>query len=295
MNAIQVGSAASKMLLKEQAAEVIGITSKGIFLRVGTYGVIYVTCETSHGPLNINIDDSHHLSARVPLDASARIKRHDIIFPQLRLEINTAFAPIWHAPARSGSPLHSEERCFKLKEVLALCKDYRKNDSLLALAYEDQPSSQSVCALHGAYHRMKHILHCPKQPYVFESNDSGEKSIFEEAAQFFGIGRGLTPCGDDLITGIMITLSRWGDILVPGLNINNLTRNLTLSAYQKTTLLAANLIECAGNGQADHHLLLALDGLVTGNASISAIASSLASWGSTSGFDALAGMALVLS
>jgi hypothetical protein len=66
------------------------------------------------------------------------------------------------------------------------------------------------------------------------------------------------------------------------------------TAYQKTTTLSANLIDCAGNGQADERLLLAVDGMITGEPGPDACLEALINWGSSSDRDALVGMGLVL-
>ncbi len=79
------------------------------------------------------------------------------------------------------------------------------------------------------------------------------------------------------------------------MEVEELTRHLLPLAYQKTTTLSANLIECASLGQADERLLLALDGIMTANPDPPTCAAALAAWGNTSGHDALVGMALCIT
>jgi hypothetical protein len=111
---------------------------------------------------------------------------------------------------------------------------------------------------------------------------------------FIGLGAGLTPAGDDLIAGYLLALRRWGDVLAPEIDQVGLSQAILDKAYTKTTRLAANLMECAAQGQADERLIWALDGIATGEILPAEAAAYLGAWGSTSGLEALAGMALVL-
>jgi len=109
-----------------------------------------------------------------------------------------------------------------------------------------------------------------------------------------GQGTGLTPAGDDVILGCLLALSRWGHILSPYLDLQALQQPLISQAYRQTTLLSANLIECAASGQADERLLLALDGIFTGQPSTEQCAALLLGWGNSSGCDALVGMGIAI-
>jgi hypothetical protein len=113
-----------------------------------------------------------------------------------------------------------------------------------------------------------------------------------ELEGLLGLGSGLTPSGDDLTMGFLLYLKRWGHVLAPGLDLATLAPVIVPLATRKTTTLSANLIECALNGQANERLLLALDGILTGEPDPATCASYLAGWGNTSGLDALVGMAL---
>ncbi|MBM4425580.1 MAG: DUF2877 domain-containing protein, partial [Chloroflexi bacterium] len=111
----------------------------------------------------------------------------------------------------------------------------------------------------------------------------------ERAAPLIGLGRGLTPSGDDLILGLLLLLNRRGDFVEP------FNRQMIEHARRRTTALSANLIECAARGEADERLLAAADCLLTGQPDAPTAARTLASWGASSGADTLAGMAMALS
>jgi hypothetical protein len=112
---------------------------------------------------------------------------------------------------------------------------------------------------------------------------------------FLGLGAGLTPSGDDLITGFLLTANRWGERLVPTFDLAALNQEILAPARKATNSLSASLIQCAAQGQADERLILALDGIIAGAPDASACVTALAGWGSSSGFDALVGMAVFLT
>lgn len=123
---------------------------------------------------------------------------------------------------------------------------------------------------------------------------SSVPAITAAIVPFLGLGRGLTPSGDDLTCGLLLTLNRFGAALAPQVDCAALNAAVLPQAYARTTLLSANLIECASRGQADERLLTALDGLMSGKPEAVSCAALLAGYGNSSGLDALAGMALAI-
>ncbi len=118
--------------------------------------------------------------------------------------------------------------------------------------------------------------------------------ILAALTPLLGLGAGLTPAGDDMLLGLLLAYHRWGSALRPSFDVAKLSDLLNRAASQKTTLLSANLIACASQGQADERLISALDGMLTGDPAPEQCARSLSGWGSSSGCDALVGMALAI-
>ena len=88
-----------------------------------------------------------------------------------------------------------------------------------------------------------------------------------------------------------------GELLVRGLELfvevlQDLNRRLVAAAYERTTRLSANLIECAALGESDERLLNVVDCILTGSPPVAECLPELLTWGSSSGVDALAGMAV---
>jgi hypothetical protein len=110
-----------------------------------------------------------------------------------------------------------------------------------------------------------------------------------------GAGDGLTPSGDDFVIGLLLTLKRWGNLLLPGQDLQTLTKTVVDAAYKKTTLLSANLIECAALGQADERLIAALDWLMSDISQESSCLDEMLGWGNSSGSDVFVGFVVGLS
>jgi hypothetical protein len=105
----------------------------------------------------------------------------------------------------------------------------------------------------------------------------------------------LTPSGDDLVIGLLLSLNRCRDAVWPREDRHKLNRQVVAAAYRNTTTLSANLIECAALGQADERLINAVDSIAYGVVRGPQVVDDLLGWGNSSGVDALAGMAIVLS
>jgi hypothetical protein len=94
--------------------------------------------------------------------------------------------------------------------------------------------------------------------------------------------------------GLLLALNRWAYRLDYDLEIEKFSQGIVHHARQKTTTISYNLLECASEGQADERLVKALDGLFTGQFCPDECAAQLLTWGSSSGCDALVGMALAI-
>jgi hypothetical protein len=128
-----------------------------------------------------------------------------------------------------------------------------------------------------------------------EMDSSNHLPNAETVTSLLGYGSGLTPSGDDFIVGLLLALNRWKGVLAPSGDLNTLNHRVVEAAYEKTTTLSANLIECAASGLADERLIAALDWLMSGNSRDSDFVDELLSWGNSSGMDVFMGFAIALS
>jgi hypothetical protein len=283
-----LGSIANNLISHNQDAVVYGTTSRGIFLRLAVDWILFITDEVYPGPLSLNLACRLERSSLPNPGTIARISQHVVSFEQPKWIIDTRQTEVWSAPARQGEWLPVAERTRILSSILDLCLTSKKNYPLLPLLCVDQDLLQPFQGLQPHYKSLQRFF---QQPTFNQT----QERLADLLGPFIGAGQGLTPAGDDMILGVLLALSRWGDRIGYWPSSSQFHRVFLPTVYSKTTLLSANLIECALNGQADERLLSALDGLVIGTLDAASIFELLSQWGSSSGMDALVGMALVLS
>ena len=300
-----VGSIAADLLASAPGSRITGVTSRGVFLQLrlpeapgGKAGalaatmrewVIFLSAERWRGPLSLNLELSPGAALPLAVHTPVEIQPGSLFFPTARLELVTTGAAVWQAPEPALAPLSRVERLARLQAVIQQVLFAGQESSLVellswaAVEAPAPPWSQASTGLQRLW-RLKQACNRP---------DSAE--LVESLGAFQGLGAGLTPAGDDLINGFLLALGRWKVLFPPGLAAGGLQQSLPERAAAATTSLAASLTACASLAQSDERLVLALDGLVTGVPAAGECAALLASYGRTSGFDALIGMAAALA
>ena len=218
--------------------------------------MVFLSTETWNGPLTI----------RVPGVALRTLSQGDraatapgsILFPGLHIHFPAATC--WQAPPRPEGLLPPAEREARLERVT----------SLLEAKWPEKPVELFEAHL----------------PAIRAAVSRGQAVELADAlAELLGLGAGLTPAGDDLACGALLGLARWGNALAPTIDLDAVADALLPQAWKRTTALSASLVECAAHGQADERLLMALDGLITGQPAADECAALLAAYGSSSGAD----------
>ena len=147
----------------------------------------------------------------------------------------------------------------------------------------DVPAAVALSAEHAALLERLIMLHSALQAGNCQATIAGLTSLL-------GQGRGLTPSGDDVVIGLLLMLNRWHT----DRDWTEVNRTVIAAAYQRTTTISANLIDCAADGQGDERLITVADGIAAGLVPIDECVNCVLSWGSSSGVAALAGMAVVV-
>lgn len=263
--------------------QIIGDTSKGIFFRHPSKRVIFLSREKFCGPLSITLSQPNHMI--LGDDARADMTSDRIRVSQ-EFDIDFQSARIWNPPGWDAS--HSERidplviRAIRLMSLTA-----NKTENLLnRLPLLDGDADLSDSSEKPLVERFQPIL-----------NDFGKAPIEQQVSQLervIGYGRGLTPSGDDFLCGIVLGMVRYrlASPAIPGIEL--LRAHLLPAAYEKTTLVSANIMEFSFRGQTDERIIEGLDEILTRNPSINKLESSLMGWGNTSGLDTLAGLLVLL-
>ncbi len=249
-----LGSKARQLLKAAETGALWGTTSQGIFIHLPPRGMVFLSFETYRGPLTANLEGDKLLLKDLRSGDQANVADGRLVFSSAGLRLVWEDAEPWDAPEIPVEVLPKERLLDRYKEIRERIRTRRETS-------------------------------VPQIDFRLDQRQEGLQALL-------GQGSGLTPAGDDVILGCLLTLKRWGNRFLPGLDIQELSQVLVSAAFNQTTLLSANLIECATAGQADERLIAALDGILTGQTEVEDCAALLLAWGDSSGCAALDGMGI---
>ena len=256
--------------------DVLGVTSKGVFLQNASREVVFVSGEVFRGPLTINLHELLDFKALYTVGERCQISNGWLTFPGCKVLLGSA--SVWEPPliifTKDGAHFAFHRGIELAGELIG---DY--DDGLFFPfidALIDQPNAEKNENLWDLIPNL---------------NDGQTEHMLEG---LLGFGGGLTPAGDDFICGFLLAKFYLGNLddfsKIPLID----TDNIVTLAKSKTTALSASLIRCAVQGKADERVLNALRWIAAGQGEIEEIKKELLSYGSSSGVDTIAGMLAAL-
>jgi hypothetical protein len=289
IDAASTGYIALETLAPGGDARVMGISSRGIFIKTAGAWLVFVSFGRFRGPLTLNLSKFDDTLASINTGDLVKIQTNGLLFPHIDLNISTAGCEVWRAPLRPTLSLPETERRKNVTQIAsaALTRGVELSPYLpavLNLLNSQAPPARKVAPEGADVHSIHRYL---------RENDL--TNLIGSLGSFLGAGEGLTPGGDDFLIGLLLSINRWGDVLWPGQDIGMLNQSVIEAAYEGTTTLSANLIDCAVRGQADERLINALDWMMSGDIHERDIITNLLGWGHSSGVNAFAGMASVIT
>jgi len=270
---------------------IIGITSRGFYTKSSSRWIIYISEESFRSPLTINLKAPDSFWSGISHGMHLSYISGRLLFPDMNIRLIVSKHRIWEIPSPGETkPLKSKRKVgFKIiAEIL------RRNDGdtqlrelILATL---QPSSEIGAPLNGSILSHDTIIQWQ------ESIRTGQiHPLIESVERLLGLGEGLTPSGDDMILGLMLSLNRWKSSLWTGGDLNKLNEYVITKAYEQTTTLSANLIEMACRGISDERLIQVVDALM-GVADLSEeMLQRMLQWGDSSGLAALLGCTIAIT
>lgn len=284
INASSVGERAWEAFVTSLSGSVIGVTSGGIFMRAGADQIVFISRLAYRSPLTITLDPDKSALQLLEVGMAVEFTPERLFFPQPSLTILVDSGVRWAAPLPAVDLVDRSGGISERLRSLACGVWQQKGDlglSVLLPGLLQLPNSEKT----------EHSLVEERVMAVHSRLRGGSFSSLENALlSLLGLGRGLTPSGDDLLVGFLLALNRWPEALQPHFDVGGLNRQIAAMAYQATTHLSANLIACAAAGAADERLLDGLDYVVTGQGNADLITVQLAEMGSSSGADSLVGI-----
>ena len=284
-NIASIGSMAWEVWQHDQIGRVIGVTSRGLFLAIEPR-VLFVSFERWRGPLTINLDQSIDQLRAMDVGAEAVFSNARLIFPATELSLSASSAAVWQASLPVSAPGPIDQRIHTLKQIanIVTSRALVRGFAPFLAPLLDLPTSGPLSTEQAA---VLSVLRALRQA----QRDHDMPAMQDNINRLLGYGNGLTPSGDDCVLGFLLMLNRWQ----ANRDWHHLNQAGIDAAYQKTTNLSANLIECAAQSTADERLLMVADGIATRSASIDECVECVLDWGNSSGIDALTGMALAFS
>ena len=270
-----------------QSGEVIGNTSRGIFIRTEFNRIVFLSSERFLNPLNVSLQPFPPPLHDVALNEVVSMGEACIVFPIRQVRIQIPIDQVHAVAAKPPYHLDFTEQ----KQIL---------EAITAAMLKKKNPSRYASALHDYLRDCPSTVDAPNTLTRFRSlslvTQNNQHDLVQAALKgFIGEGSGLTPSGDDLICGYLLAVNRWNPRSWTTDTLQALNSSIISFAAVKTTTLSANLIEIAAEGEADERLILALDSVFTGDPSPEKTAEMLISYGSSSGMDAFAGMALAIN
>ena len=299
--AVSLGEFAKGLLHQQENAVPAGTSSRGLYLRPPDDTILFLSFEKFRGPLTVNINTKHGAIPEIKSDSPVFLSPAKITFPEEGIQINLENAEVWNASLPSGK-LPAETSRSRLESTIEQTLRLTERNNSQDLLNSVLPGNTiHIPDIPGFDHHLTQFL------AALEHNKSTMGG--EELSGLLGLGSGLTPLGDDLILGVILTLNRWGHLLSPPLakfqkgdstsrpykTLIYLNQIILELAREKTTRLSASLLSCAIEGVADERLLAVLDSFFAGDESSPRDLDNLLKWGSSSGIGVLAGMVSVLA
>jgi len=285
-----VGRKAAEVLTLERPFTIRGVTSRGIFVDIEEKIILFLSRERFRGPLIINLPQNSDILDKIQVKTVGMVCRSSLLFSSPDLAVHTAKSLTWSAldvwkPIVIPESLPTNGQIFNFFQQL---NSRNENGNELIdmvspiLTDSAPPLPESPYELANAISTLYHAL---------RQKDIGQ---LDRAALFLaGRGRGLTPSGDDFLLGICYGMFI-AQVKLSGFH-DSASKLISGIVAKRSTLISGNLVECAAAGEVDERLGTAFHALLHPEQSSSPAIAGILSWGSSSGMDAAAGMALLLS
>lgn len=283
-----IGHIAHEWLKQTTRVTLQGQTSSGIFLKLEGERVLFLTNTTSLGPVNIitgqKLPDSWKLHSIMNIVFSGQKLLFDHPIYPLILEPYE----IWTIPNPSDYAISIAEQKKRLAQAsnqLKLIKNGEGLSPFLSLLQGKTSTGidSQLLEIWTAILGIKSAL-----------LTLDEFDFLQNAKLLVGYGHGLTPSGDDFLSGLLFTLNRINNNLIPEPWLNKMQSQILEIAREKTNAVSFSLLYCATIGSANSRVQQLLEPLINESVIFQDQAINIARWGNSSGLDLFIGIAIAL-
>lgn len=250
LRAVTIGELARRALTEGTTGKVMGVTSKGMFLAAGER-ILFVTDADYKSPFNIQVPGYANAAAGLEAGETWRFDSGELIFTSQNIRIDIGSAQTWlpEPPPEVLTSISDQRAC--MEDLLRRMADLDPAKGWLFLAV---PSAVNGLGAEGEGARIAQMtadfLDCVKH-----EDQTGASAA---ARSIMGRGGGLTPSGDDWLSGFLLYHARSGG-KTPFLR--DIEKMLTAMAFERTTKISANRIEAACRGWSEQLFLEVIDHL----------------------------------
>jgi len=287
INKTTFGKLAYEWLLQSSQAVVWGNTSGGLFLHIQGNRIIFLTNNNHFGPVNIIIQNQIPIQWKNEDEVQIIHADREFILTNNKQQIKLNIENIWSTPQKPTGFISEIEQKNRMKRVanqLSLLKNEQGFAPLLLPFVTDTlPLETDNNWLFTSWNTIKLLK--------ISMIQKDTESILSLTNLLIGSGRGLTPSGDDLLTGLTFMRRRW----FPEVNWMTEVEDQLLATFKvKTTSVSSTLFECALQGEADARIQEMADVLMSADVPFHQQAMELSRWGNSSGADVFLGMLLAI-
>ena len=284
LHAYSLGAMADAVLRDATHLEIVSVFSRSVYARDGGGNLVcFVKSGMEPGPLNVLCSNWPENGVQTALAQGESLTRvTESVWRSRNLSISLASAVLWTPAPWPRTELGSIQR--GIAAFQAGFAECIPRDSLASLFFPDSASSPDpLAAALFAYavpciQRLDGWLRESPQPF-----DSQFPSLL-------GLGKGLTPSGDDFLGGALLAMQAVGMMEARAV----LARHVADAAGSHTNAISAAHLSAAIRGLGAEALHLFIIALMQGGDGMRSVAPRLSLIGHTSGWDAAAGAVLVL-
>lgn len=282
-HASNIPSSLTDLLAGTATGVVLAVFERSAYLDVGGRIVALASGELGRGPLTIRVDD---FSAVIPLAVGHALTLHDGAIDLGHLKVNLRGAAVWDPALLRASgmdPVAASTAALEL--ITEELRRHAPSDSIVPLL--DSPNVPPDASLRRAL--LDPLAGGLETVAEFLSGRADASRLAAAIAdRIAGRGLGLTPSGDDLLTGIMHAITVWPH-LAGETGAAVLRRLIADAARPHTTRISGAYLDAAADGLASEPWHDLVRSVGTSHATIRAAVRRVLDVGETSGADALTG------
>lgn len=283
VNAIQVGGLAFNSLKNGVSGKVMGITSKGMFLNAGDR-ILFVTDADYKSPFNVQVNSFKSINNMVST-GEPWIFNNQTLTISTMIGIDIHEAAIWSPSPPSAMENTVSDQINRMDEIFNRMRAIDAGKGWLFLS--ESSSSQKPMP-----DEEKARVRIFTNEFLLSVHNNDVAGALTHARSIIGRGGGLTPSGDDWISGFLLYFARTGQ---QNPLICELGHSLTFMAFERTTKISANRIEAACQGWSEELFLSVIDHIVTSQHVFNDdMLSHLVNFGHSSGVDTCMGISAAL-